>query len=245
MSQFARLLSAVLAAALTFAVAYGGGADDVGQRLKALEDENKELKKQLEKLTVQVQPLQAKAEQLDKQIAESAELRKQVEKLSGQARLLQAKVDELEIALRQVERLLTFAKKDLESRLVDMVQQELQGRRARVGPMPPEQGRFDERPYMGFDGQDIDADASRVLNLKGKSGVLVTDVREGGPAGAAGLKRNDVIVAFDGAEIRTFQDFKQAVSARKGGGVVTLAVLRGEEKLEVKVTLGVRRVRLD
>jgi len=220
MGGFARALCVGCAAALTLATAFGGEGDDVRQRLKALEDENKELRKQ---------------------VLESAELRKEVEKLGTELRQLLARVDKFDVAVQNLERVLGNARKDLEARLAELVQQELQaGRRPRFAPGVP--ARFVERPYLGFDGQDIEPDVAAALNLKTRSGVLVTEVREGGPAAVGGLRKNDVIVGLDGVEIKRFQGFRDALGARKGGEAITLTVLRGEEKLEVKLTLGVRRV---
>lgn len=192
-----------------------GDSASLSQRLKQLEDENRDLKKQ-------------------------------VEKLSGDLRPLQAKVDELDVGHQGLEKTLAQARKDLEARVTELVQQEVTGRRPRFGPpQPPPPVRFEERPYMGFDGQDIEPDVAKLLNLKVKTGVLVTDVREGSPAAVAGLQKNDVVVALDGAEIKSFQDLRKALDGKKPNEVVTLSAVRGEEKADYKVTLGVRRVPVD
>ena len=192
-----------------------GDSADLRQRVKELEDENKDLKKQ-------------------------------VEKFSGELRPLLAKVDELDVGHRNLDKRLGQAQKDLESRVTDMVQQEVSGgRRARFFPQPAPAVRLQEKPYVGFDGQDIDPDVAKLLNLKTKAGVLVTDVREGSPAAVAGLVKNDVIVAMEGAEVKNFQDLKQVLGGKKPNDVVALTVLRGDEKVAVKVTLGTRRVPAD
>lgn len=98
---------------------------------------------------------------------------------------------------------------------------------------------------MGFDGQDIEPDVAKLLNLKAKAGVLVTDVREGSPTAIAGLAKNDVIVGLDDKEVKNFQDLKQALEDKKPNQVITVTVMRGDEKTEMKVTLGTRRVRVD
>lgn len=173
---------------------------------------------------------------------ENRDLKKQVEKLSAELRPLQAKVDELDVGQRSLEKTLAQARKDLEARVTDMVQQEIHGRRPRFLPQPPPPARFEDKPYMGFDAQDIEPDVAKLLDLKTKTGVLVTDVREGSPAAVAGLQKNDVVIALDGAEIKTFQDMKRVLEEKKPNQVVTLTVMRGERKTELKVTLGVRRV---
>jgi len=60
-----------------------------------------------------------------------------------------------------------------------------------------------------------------------------------------GIKKNDVVVAFDEAEIKVFQDLKTILAKKKPGEIVTLVVLRGKEKVTVKVALGTRRVRVE
>ncbi|HPD15316.1 MAG TPA: PDZ domain-containing protein [Planctomycetota bacterium] len=178
---------------------------------------------------------------------ENQQLREQVEKLSAELRPLRAKVDELDVGQRRLEGTLANARKDLEARVTDMVQQEVSGRRGerRFMPVAPPPARFEEKPYMGFDGQDIEPDVAKLLNLKTKTGVLVTDVREGSPAAVAGVAKNDVIVGIGDAEIKSFQNLKEALEGKKPNDVLTLTVLRGDEKLAVKITLGARRVRVD
>jgi len=105
--------------------------------------------------------------------------------------------------------------------------------------------RFAERPYMGFDAQEIAPELVEQLELKAKAGVLVTNVREGSPAAVAGLRKNDVIQQFDGKEVKTFEDLKRLLAVKKPGQVVVLGVVRGEERLTLKVKLGKRRVPIE
>ncbi|HSJ94110.1 MAG TPA: PDZ domain-containing protein, partial [Gaiellaceae bacterium] len=48
----------------------------------------------------------------------------------------------------------------------------------------------------------------------------------------------DVIVRADGRTIRTSDDLRQIVAAKKPGDELDLGILRGEEEVEVTVTLG-------
>ncbi len=214
--------------ALVAAVGHGGEAPGLAQRLDELEKENRELRKELARVA-----------------EEKKELSGQVEKLSRELQLLQATVDKWEIEHRQMERTLAQSQKDLAARVAELIQQELQGRRTRFTAPAPPPGRFEERPYLGFDGQDIDPDVARILRLKDTSGVLATEVREGSPAGIAGLRTNDVLVRLDEAEIKSFQDLKKALEGKRPNQVVSLSVQRGDEKVELKLTLGTRRVRVE
>ena len=73
------------------------------------------------------------------------------------------------------------------------------------------------------------------------NGVRFADVREGSPAGKAGLKGGDVMVEFDGKPIQNLYDFTYALRAKKPGDEVMVKVMRGKEPLEVKVLLEQRK----
>ena len=183
--------------------------------------------------------LRKRVEELEK---ENAALRKKIEQLSNELRPLRAKVDRLDQNQRLMEKTLVKAKEDLEARVTEIVQQRLGGGRFPRREPFIARVRFVERPYMGFDGQEMEPELAEQLELKAKTGVLVTNVREGSPAAIAGLKKNDVIQAFDGKEVKTFEDLKRLLAAKKPGQVVTMGVLRGDKHLTLKVKLGARRV---
>src|SRR5262249_4244538 len=69
----------------------------------------------------------------------------------------------------------------------------------------------------------------------------VTQVVQGGPAGRAGLKAGDLIVARDNKPVTTFQDVLDKVPAHKVGDKVKVKYKRGEDTKEVEVTLEAAR----
>ena len=82
-------------------------------------------------------------------------------------------------------------------------------------------------------------------------GVHITQVVPGSPAEAAGLRGErtnedgdtlwgDIILAIDGKAVKLAQDVTRFIAARKPGDEVTLQVLRGRRKLEVKVKLAAK-----
>jgi hypothetical protein len=73
------------------------------------------------------------------------------------------------------------------------------------------------------------------------TGVRFADVHPDSPAGLAGLKAGDIMVAFDGAEIRNLYDFTYALRTHKVGDEVAVQVLRGSEKISAKVKLTERK----
>ena len=72
-------------------------------------------------------------------------------------------------------------------------------------------------------------------------GVKFADVSDGSPAAKAGLRGGDVLIEFDGKPIQNLYDFTDALSARSPGDEVTVVVMRGEEKISVKVKLASRQ----
>lgn len=84
------------------------------------------------------------------------------------------------------------------------------------------------------------AEASQLGIPSSTIGMVVAAVVPGSPAAQAGLQRLDVITALDGAELREESSLAQALNTRKPGDTITLTVLRGNQKLTIKVTLAER-----
>ncbi|HUQ80357.1 MAG TPA: M28 family peptidase [Gemmatimonadaceae bacterium] len=71
-------------------------------------------------------------------------------------------------------------------------------------------------------------------------GVRLTGVRADSPADRAGLKPGDVIVEFGGKAVKDLYGYTDALYGQKPGDVVNVVVLRGAQRMTVKVTLGRR-----
>jgi serine protease Do len=69
-------------------------------------------------------------------------------------------------------------------------------------------------------------------------GALVADVTKGSPAEAAGVKRGDVIVGFDGKEIAEVHNLPPLVAATPVGKEVTLTILRDGKEQMLKAKTG-------
>ena len=74
-----------------------------------------------------------------------------------------------------------------------------------------------------------------------KGGVKFADVREGSPAGKAGLKGGDMLVEFDGKKIDNLYDFTYALRSKQVGDTVHVKVIRGGQPVEADVVLERRR----
>ncbi len=67
--------------------------------------------------------------------------------------------------------------------------------------------------------------------------ILVEKVIEGLPAALAGIEEYDVIVSIDGSEQADGETLTKILSEKEPGDTIKLAVLRGGEKLKIKVKL--------
>jgi serine protease Do len=94
------------------------------------------------------------------------------------------------------------------------------------------------RGWLGVSIQSITPELARQFNLKGEKGVLVSDVNENSPAEKAGLKRGDIIVEYDGKNTDEPSQFRNMVANTAPGEEHSLKVLRNDEVLTLKVSIG-------
>jgi serine protease Do len=93
------------------------------------------------------------------------------------------------------------------------------------------------RGWLGVIIQAITSELKEKLNLKDTNGALISDVASGGPADMAGIRRGDVILYFDGKDIKKSSDLPYIVAATAVGKVVTVEVLRrgARKNFQVKI----------
>jgi serine protease Do len=96
------------------------------------------------------------------------------------------------------------------------------------------------RGYLGLLPQDIDDNLAKALKLKSTEGALVAEVTAGGPAAKAGLKRGDVIVAFNGQKVESATSLKIMAAAAAPHSKAKLGLLRQGKEMEISVELGER-----
>jgi serine protease Do len=93
------------------------------------------------------------------------------------------------------------------------------------------------RGWLGVYIQRLTPEAAENLGLSGRRGALVSDVTSGGPADKAGIRSGDVIVAFNGKEIRDEHDLPQTVALTKPGKTVDVRLIRGGKETTIGVTI--------
>src|SRR6266513_1547409 len=94
------------------------------------------------------------------------------------------------------------------------------------------------RGRIGVGGQNVSLPrlAVRAHRLIQPSGVLLTTVESGSPAGRAGLQPGDIIVAFDAQPVHSIDDLHRLLNGERIGRVTTITVVRKAERLELAIT---------
>lgn len=96
------------------------------------------------------------------------------------------------------------------------------------------------RGYLGVAIENVDWQIAEAFGLDEPRGVLVTEVRPGQPAQAAGLQHGDLILEIDGERVEDTRYLIDYVSARGPGERVKLGLLRDGERESLTVELGER-----
>ena len=87
-------------------------------------------------------------------------------------------------------------------------------------------------------GRDEDPVLLKALGVE--SGVVVSAVKEGGPADQAGVKPDDIILAIDGEKVADGDELVARVADTPVGQAIKVTVDRGGEKRSFDVTVGER-----
>jgi serine protease Do len=93
------------------------------------------------------------------------------------------------------------------------------------------------RGWIGVSIQNITPEIAEVFKLKEPRGALVGDVVPGSPAEAGGIQRGDVIIAFDGKDIKDASDLPRIVAETPLKKTVAVKVIREATEVEIKVTV--------
>ena len=90
------------------------------------------------------------------------------------------------------------------------------------------------RPLLGVQLTDV---AATDPQPSVREGAVVARVESRGPADAAGIRAEDVIVEVDGKAVKDAQSAKRAIGAHRPGDQIQLTVVRGRERLTLTATL--------
>jgi len=100
-------------------------------------------------------------------------------------------------------------------------------------------------PYIGIVTQPVTVPETirQKSGLAMENGLLVMHVEPSGPADVGGVLLGDVLVNLEAQAFDSLDDFQDALGRRGVGEEVTALVIRGGQKVELKIRIGQRPVR--
>jgi S1-C subfamily serine protease len=96
------------------------------------------------------------------------------------------------------------------------------------------------RGWIGVEPRDLTPEIAQTLNLPIRQGVLITGVLQDGPASQAGVRPGDVVVRVGERPVTNTAELLTAVAALAPRSDATLAVQRGAQALELRLTVAQR-----
>lgn len=94
------------------------------------------------------------------------------------------------------------------------------------------------RGWLGVRIQQVTDDIAESLNIKPARGALIAGVDEKGPAKPAGIEPGDVVIKFDGTDIKEMRDLPRIVADTPVGKEVEVVVIRKGQQESRTVKLG-------
>jgi serine protease Do len=94
------------------------------------------------------------------------------------------------------------------------------------------------RGWLGVRIQQVNDEIAESLNIKPPRGALIAGIDEKGPAKPAGIEPGDVVVKFDGRDIKEMRDLPKIVAETPVGKDVEVLVIRKGKEEKKTVRLG-------
>ena len=111
-----------------------------------------------------------------------------------------------------------------------------------VGELKEEQvakaGRFTTEKELGLTVQDLTPEIAQQLGISEKSGVLVSEVKVGGPAHEAGIRRGDIIKEIARQPIEDLREYSKQMARMKEKQEILMLIQREENTFFVVVERG-------
>lgn len=93
------------------------------------------------------------------------------------------------------------------------------------------------RPYLGISMDSVSTYYTRRYNLAVNEGVIILQVVNGGPASEAGLQAGDVVTRFEGKDIATVSNLRDAIHKSQIGQTVEITYWRGSTQATTRAIL--------
>jgi serine protease Do len=94
--------------------------------------------------------------------------------------------------------------------------------------------------YLGVQTENVSNENFGKYNLREPRGVAVTKVVENSPAGKAGLQKGDVIIRFDGEEVKSEAKLSRLIAEVAPDQKAEITVLRNNGEISLTAVLGKR-----
>jgi serine protease Do len=98
-------------------------------------------------------------------------------------------------------------------------------------------GKIDRDFYTGLEIQNVDARVARYFGMEKAEGVIVSDVRKGSPASAAGFRPGDIIMSVNDEKILDQASLMAIVNEARTGDILRVRVLREKKQIDLKLKL--------
>jgi serine protease Do len=95
-----------------------------------------------------------------------------------------------------------------------------------------------DRGWLGVTIRALTPELAKSVKAQGQTGVLIVEVTKGGPAEKAGLKKDDVVLSYQGKEKISANEFRNAVAETAIGTEARLIILRDGKKEVLSVRIG-------
>jgi len=95
-----------------------------------------------------------------------------------------------------------------------------------------------ERGWLGVSVRNLTPELAKDVHVETLAGALIVDVVKGGPAQKADLKKNDVVIGYQGKEIPDSAALRNEVAQTPIGQEARLKILRNGRKEEMTVKVG-------
>lgn len=96
------------------------------------------------------------------------------------------------------------------------------------------------RGWIGVSIQTVTPELAQSFGMKEAKGALVGEIFKGGPADRGGMKTGDIIISFNGENVKSANDLPRLVAETPVGKIVDVVVMR--EKKEVHLSIKVEEL---
>ncbi|RPH89225.1 MAG: PDZ domain-containing protein, partial [Desulfobacteraceae bacterium] len=108
--------------------------------------------------------------------------------------------------------------------------QELQDKSLEAGPGPAKEG-------LGLSVKEFTPELARRYSLNYEPGVIVLQVKEGGPADEAGIQPGDLIKEINRKPVKDLKSYENLMAGQKKGASLLLRIKRGDSNLFVSIRI--------